>query len=85
MATRLGLDGLYVEEDDGNPAWEDLEGQDEWDDNNVEAEARWRANDLQNGETVPELKQVPSGHELAQAHAQVGLASLTPPSYREAY
>jgi hypothetical protein len=37
----------------------------------IEAEARWRANDILNGEIVPELTQMPKSRMLAQAQIEV--------------
>jgi hypothetical protein len=62
------MDGTYVQEDDGNPVWEDI---DDEDDDMVEAEARWRANDINNGEQIPDVVNMPQGSALAKAHAQV--------------
>ena len=65
-AEKVGLNGLYGEVDDGNPAWEDIE-----EDDMVTAEARWRANDIENGETIMETTDLPEGRSLAKAFARV--------------
>jgi hypothetical protein len=62
------LDSIYTQDDDRNPAWEDIDK----DDNNiVEAEACWRANDIENREIVPDLEDMPKGSALAKAYTQV--------------
>jgi len=37
----------------------------------VEAEARWRANDINNGEHIPDAVDMPQGRVLVKAHAEV--------------
>jgi len=54
IAQQLGLGergGAYAQWDDGNPVWEDMD--DSPDD--PETEARWRQDDIDNGEIIPVL------------------------------
>jgi hypothetical protein len=69
-AEEVGLNGVYDEIDDGNPAWEDIEDEDI-----AAAEARWRANDIENGERIVERTDMPDGRSLTKAFAKVGKVS----------
>lgn len=41
--------GVYAQWDDGNPTWEDMDDDPE----DPETEARWRQDDINNGEIIP--------------------------------
>ena len=54
LARELGVGeggGVYAQDDDGNPAWESVSE----DESDIEVQSRWRKDDLDNRENLPEM------------------------------
>jgi hypothetical protein len=73
IARELGyreIGGLFAVDDDGNPAWEDVEYEEE---NAAQFEDMWREEEKMNGETLKEMTDDvgKKGQELQKSYVQV--------------
>lgn len=72
VAREMGIGpcgGIYAQWDDNNPAWETASE----DDSDVEVQSRWKKDDVDNGEKIPETSSVSIREEQDEARRVRGL------------
>ena len=63
--------GAYAQYDDGNPAWVDVDEEEDGRHDPEGQEACWRADDIENSEEIPSLEDMPHQRTVVNSYAKV--------------